>query len=58
MTPEKKYYHKVLGFNYRMTSMQAAPELQIKKLNLFLRKKQIKSIYKKPFYKKILQLFH
>ena len=41
MTPEKKYYHKVLGFNYRMTSMQAAIGIeQLKKLNSILKKKK------------------
>ena len=24
MSKEKKYFHKILGFNYRMTNMQAA----------------------------------
>ena len=59
MTPEKKYYHKVLGFNYRMTSMQAAIGIeQLKKLNSILKKKkQIKSIYKKNLLQKNFTTF-
>jgi len=37
----KKYYHEVLGYNYRMTNLQAAIGLaQLEKLGLFVNKKQ------------------
>ena len=60
MTLEKKYYHKVLGFNYRMTSMQAAIGIeQLKKLNYILKKKNKLNLFIKVIYhKKILQFFH
>jgi len=38
---EKKYYHDILGFNYRMTNIQAAIGLaQIEQLNVILKKKK------------------
>ena len=49
MTIEKKYYHKCLAFNYRMTSLQAAIGIgQLMRINEILKeKKQIKKIYEK-----------
>jgi perosamine synthetase len=41
MTEQKKYYHKYLAFNYRMTSMQAALGIcQLKRLKSILKKKE------------------
>ena len=40
MTKEKRYHHQLLGFNYRMTAMQAAIGIvQLKKLRNILKKK-------------------
>lgn len=40
MSPEKKYYHKNIGYNYRMTNMQAAIGLaQIEQIEIFLSKR-------------------
>ena len=42
MTKEKRYYHQTLGFNYRMTAMQAAiGVVQLNKLNDILKKKKL-----------------
>tara|TARA_B100000780_G_scaffold251631_1_gene198362 strand:- start:2391 stop:3509 length:1119 start_codon:yes stop_codon:yes gene_type:complete len=42
MSQDKKYFHKFLAFNYRMTSMQAALGFsQLKRLNLILKKKNL-----------------
>ena len=42
MTKEKRYYHQLLGFNYRMTAMQAAIGIiQLKKLKEILKKKKL-----------------
>ena len=52
MSQKKRYYHKFLGFNYRMTSMQAAIGLaQLKKLNKILDKKKKKKNYYLSFLK-------
>lgn len=41
MNPNKKFWHDVIGFNYRMTNMQAAIGLaQLQKLNEFIDKKR------------------
>lgn len=49
MNPNKKYWYDVVGFNYRMTNLQAALGVaQLKKLNLMITKKrQIATTYKK-----------
>ena len=49
MSAEKKYYHRLLAFNYRMTSMQAALGIaQLSKLKTILsRKEKLYNIYKK-----------
>ena len=37
MKPNKKYWHDTIGFNYRMTNMQAAVGLaQVEKINKFI----------------------
>lgn len=41
MNPSKKYWHDTIGFNYRITNMQAAVGLaQLEKLNTFIEKKR------------------
>jgi perosamine synthetase len=41
MNPKKKYWHDVIGFNYRMTNLQAALGVsQLKRIDLLLRKKR------------------
>jgi len=49
MNPEKKYWHDVIGFNYRMTNLQAALGVaQLKKIDLLsARKRQIATAYSK-----------
>jgi len=46
---DKKYYHRILGYNYRLTNLQAAIGLaQLTKIKKFLKKKkQINKWYKK-----------
>lgn len=41
MNPNKKYWHDIIGFNYRMTNMQAAVGVaQLKKINIFIERKR------------------
>lgn len=49
MNPDKKYWHDVIGFNYRMTNLQAAlGAAQLKKIDLLVMKKRhIAAVYKK-----------
>ena len=40
MRPEKRYWHEVVGFNYRMTNLQAALGVaQLRRIDEFIRKK-------------------
>ena len=47
MTKEKRYWHEVVGYNYRMTGLQAALGLaQLKKIDRFIeRKREIARLY-------------
>ncbi len=47
MRPEKRYWHEVLGYNYRMTDLQAAVGVaQFEKIDEFLkRKREIAALY-------------
>jgi len=49
MDPDKKYWYDIVGFNYRMTNLQAALGVaQLRKINVLIAKKrQIATIYKK-----------
>ncbi|BFI76529.1 aminotransferase DegT [Sulfurisphaera ohwakuensis] len=41
MTKEKRYWHEVIGYNYRMTGLQAALGLaQLRKIDNFIRRKR------------------
>ena len=52
MTPDKKYWHEIIGFNYRMTNLQAALGVaQLKKIDLLINKKRRIAIT----YKSLLQ---
>ena len=58
MSKEKKYWHTVLGYNYRMTDIQASLGIsQLKKLNKFVRiRNKIAKIYNKELKNLPLQL--
>ena len=47
MTKEKRYWHEVVGYNYRMTGLQAALGLaQLNKIDKFIeRKREIARLY-------------
>lgn len=49
MTPDKKYWHDIIGFNYRMTNLQAALGVaQLKRIDLLIdEKRQIAIAYRK-----------
>jgi len=49
MDPDKKYWHGIVGYNYRMTNLQAALGVaQLRKIDLLITKKrQIATAYKK-----------
>ncbi len=49
MNPQKKYWHDIVGFNYRMTNLQAALGVaQLEKIELLVRKKrEIASTYRR-----------
>jgi len=51
MNPQKKYYHDFIGYNYRMTNLQAAIGVaQLKKINKIIdRKREIARIYDQFF---------
>jgi len=41
MNPKRRYWHDIIGFNYRMTNLQAAIGLaQVEKLDTFIKKKR------------------
>ncbi len=41
MSKEKRYWHEVIGYNYRMTGLQAALGLaQLRKIDEFIRRKR------------------
>lgn len=51
MSPEKRYWHEVVGYNYRMTNIQAAIGVaQMEQLPVFLNKRREMALeYKKAF---------
>ena len=53
MSPKKKYYHPVIGYNYRMTNLQAAlGYAQMKRINnLLIKRKQIETWYRESLSK-------
>lgn len=55
MNPNRKYWHEVVGFNYRMTNLQAALGVaQLKKIDHLINKKtQIATEYKKLLKKEL-----
>ena len=59
MSEQKKYYHKHLAFNYRMTSMQAALGIcQLKKLkSIIVQKEKINHFYDMFLKKKNYYIF-
>ncbi|MDR1992517.1 MAG: DegT/DnrJ/EryC1/StrS family aminotransferase [Nitrososphaerota archaeon] len=58
MSSNKRYWHDVIGFNYRMTNIQAAIGLaQLSKIDLFIEKKrQIARLYNKLLQGSALEL--
>lgn len=54
---ERKYYHSILGYNYRMTEMQAAIGLvQLRKLDFYLKKRRENAAYLTENLKKLPQV--
>lgn len=51
MSPEKKYWHEVIGFNYRMTNLQAAIGVaQLEKIDSLVdRKRKVAQTYRELF---------
>ncbi|MEM2673937.1 MAG: DegT/DnrJ/EryC1/StrS family aminotransferase, partial [Candidatus Bathyarchaeia archaeon] len=51
MNPKRRYWHEVVGFNYRMTNLQAALGVaQLKKIDYFIsRKRKIAETYNSLF---------
>ena len=56
MIPSKRYWHKFIGYNYRMTNLQAALGVaQLERINYFInRKHEIGKIYKEKLSGKVL----
>ncbi len=52
MRPERRYWHEFIGYNYRMTNMQAALGLaQLRRIDNFIEKKrQIAKLYREMLY--------
>jgi perosamine synthetase len=52
MNPQRRYWHDIIGYNYRMTNLQAALGVaQLKKINEFINKKRMIALE----YNKLLQ---
>ncbi len=57
MSPKRKYFHPLMGFNYRMTNIQAAIGLaQIKQIYRFIKRRQVISDTYKDYLEKLPQI--